>query len=111
MPNTFLPSSYKFQGKYKFASMALHDIMKGGIPCMDTSPGGACAAHTRHPEQKHAHQRCRQRCTRLAREECHQSSVYLVVSERTLFSSTKNPMLHEQWMQIVFLGKQQKCVC
>ncbi len=34
--------SHMFRKVLFFSIMALHDVIKGGIPCMGTSPGGAC---------------------------------------------------------------------
>lgn len=41
MPNTLLRGLYKFRNF--FSSIALYDIIKGGFPCMGTSPGKAHA--------------------------------------------------------------------
>ncbi len=63
-----------------FLSMALHDVMKGGIPCLGISPGRENTS-TR-ARARVAHQHHRQRCTGLNREECLHRSVFLVVRER-----------------------------
>ncbi len=74
----------------KFSSMALHDVMKRGIPCMGISPGRA-SARTRQPEreQEYTHQHHWQHCTGLAREECLQRSVFGCEGKITLFSFPK----------------------
>ncbi len=41
MPNALLSGLYKF--REVFSNMDLHNVMKGGIPCMGSSPGRACA--------------------------------------------------------------------
>jgi len=84
-----------------FSSMALYYVIKGGIPCMGTSPGRMRAhTSTRAREQEHTHQRAsfglrkssealhrtcsRKNCHFVFRPRnqlCHQRSVFLVVRE------------------------------
>jgi len=112
------------------SSMALYDVIKGGIPCMGTSPG---STHTHQPERESkstpinllcsGYGSRRQRCTGLVWER----SVNLFVDhdinnvikemcfwmwgKDKLVQLPKEPSIKGTavWMRFVFLGQQWSC--
>ncbi len=85
--------------------MVLHDVMKGGTPCMGTSPRRLDWSESKSMpinalDSAAQHGTC---SGRMSLKKC----VFGCKGKITLFSFPKNPALCEQWKQFVFPGHQR----
>ncbi len=89
---------------FAFRSMVLHDVMKGGIPCMGTVPGRA-GTHVNQSKSKPINI-VDSAAQDLLKKKSLMKCVFGCKGKITLFNFPKNAPLCEEWMQFVLPGQQ-----